>query len=44
MIENYLNSTIWNYFMKNEYVQKGLKILDFQWITKSIVIHKFAKE
>lgn len=29
MIENYLNSTIWNYFMKNEYVQKGLKILGF---------------
>ena len=29
MIENYLNSTIWNYFMKNEFVQKGLKILEF---------------
>lgn len=29
MLENYLNGTIWNYFMKNEYVQKGLKILEF---------------
>lgn len=29
MMENYLNGTIWNYFMKNEYVQKGLKILEF---------------
>lgn len=29
MIENYLNDTIWNYFMKNEYVQKGLSILEF---------------
>lgn len=29
MIENYLNETIWKYFMKNEYVIKGLKILEF---------------
>ncbi len=29
MIENYLNGTIWQYFMKNEYVQRGLKVLDF---------------
>ncbi len=29
MIENYLNGTIWKYFMKNEYVKKGLKLLDF---------------
>ena len=25
MIENYLNGTIWKYFMKNIYVQKGLE-------------------
>ncbi len=29
MIENYLNGTIWKYFMKNKYVKKGLKLLDF---------------
>ena len=29
MIENYLNSTIWKYFMKNKYVQQGLKKLGF---------------
>ena len=29
MIENYLNGTIWKYFMKNKYVQDGLKILEF---------------
>lgn len=29
MIENYLHGTIWEYFMKNEYVQKGLEILEF---------------
>lgn len=29
MIENYLNETIWKYFMKNEYVIKGLEILEF---------------
>lgn len=29
MIENYLNETIWKYFMKNEYVNKGLEILGF---------------
>ena len=28
MIENYLNCTIWKYFMKNKYVQKGLEILE----------------
>lgn len=29
MIENYLNETIWKYFMRNEYVINGLKILGF---------------
>ena len=29
MIENYLNGTIWKYFMKNVYVKEGLKLLDF---------------
>lgn len=29
MIENYLSGTIWKYFMKNEYVQEGLKELGF---------------
>lgn len=28
MIENYLNGTIWKYFMKNKYVQKGLNLLE----------------
>lgn len=28
MIENYLNGTIWKYFMKNEYVKKGLEMLE----------------
>ncbi len=27
MIENYLNGTIWKYFMKNKYVQEGLEKL-----------------
>ncbi len=27
MIENYLSQTIWHYFMKNDYVQKGLDVL-----------------
>ena len=27
MIENYLSQLIWKYFMKNEYVQKGLRTL-----------------
>ncbi len=30
MIENYLNGTIWKYFMRNTYVQEGLKLLDFR--------------
>ncbi len=30
MIENYLNGTIWKYFMRNKYIQKGLKMLDFK--------------
>ena len=34
MIENYLNGTIWKYFMKNDFVQKGLKILQFSQIKK----------
>ncbi len=29
MIENYFSGLIWKYFMKNVYVQKGLKILGF---------------
>ncbi len=29
MIENYLSQTIWKYFMKNEYVKKGLKLIGF---------------
>lgn len=29
MIENYLSGTIWKYFMKNKYVQEGLKELGF---------------
>ena len=28
MIENYLNGTIWKYFMRNQYVKRGLKILE----------------
>lgn len=34
MIENYLSGTIWDCFMKNEYVQKGLKILEFSTTTE----------
>lgn len=30
MIENYLTQTIWKYFMKNEYVQKGLELLEIE--------------
>lgn len=30
MLENYLNGTIWKYFMKNEYVRKGLELLEFK--------------
>lgn len=30
MIENYLNNTIWNLFMKNKYVERGLKILSIE--------------
>jgi len=29
MIENYLDGTIWKYFMKNNYVKKGLELLEF---------------
>lgn len=29
MLENYLNETIWKYFMKNKYVIKGLEMLEF---------------
>ena len=28
MIENYLSGLIWEYFMKNEYVQNGLEKLN----------------
>lgn len=30
MIENYLNGTIWKYFMKNQYIKGGLEILGFK--------------
>ena len=30
MIENYLNGTIWKYFMKNEYVRNGLDKIGFK--------------
>ena len=30
MIENYLNGTIWKYFMKNEYVKKAMEILEIK--------------
>lgn len=29
MIENYLNGTIWKYFMNNKYVKNGLETLGF---------------
>lgn len=29
MIENYFTGLIWKYFMKNEYVQKGMRLLGF---------------
>lgn len=29
MLENYINGTIWKYFMKNKYVQKGIRELRF---------------
>lgn len=32
MIENYLNSTIWKYFMKNKYVITGLEKIGFTYI------------
>ena len=28
--ENYLNGTIWKYFMKNQYIKEGLEILGFK--------------
>lgn len=31
MIENYRSGLLWNYFMKNEDVKKGLDILDFRY-------------
>lgn len=34
MLENYRTGLVWKYFMKNEYVQKGLKMAGF--IKKSI--------
>ena len=38
MIENYLNGTIWKLFMKNNYIQKGLKILEF---SESDKVHNY---
>lgn len=38
MIENYLNGTIWKYFMKNEYVKRGLKILEFSESQKEYIV------
>ena len=29
MIENYLNGTIWKYFMQNSYIKEGLELLNF---------------
>ncbi|MBI3125627.1 MAG: Tat pathway signal protein [Ignavibacteriales bacterium] len=34
MIENYYNGFVWKYFMKDEIVQKGLKILGFEQMKK----------
>ena len=30
MLENYLNGTIWKYFMQNKYVLEGLDILEIK--------------
>ena len=30
MIENYLSQLLWKHFMKNEYIQKGLEILNIK--------------
>ena len=38
MIENYLSGVIWEYFMKNKYVKKGLEILEFTKVEASIKI------
>ena len=43
MIENYLNETIWKYFMRNEYVINGLKILGFT-NTNIPLLSKFHEE
>lgn len=34
MIENFYNNFVWKYFMKDEIVEKGLKILGFEKITR----------
>lgn len=38
MIENYLNGFVWNYFMKDEIVTKGLKILGFEYQKDSALL------
>ena len=38
MIENYLSGIIWKYFMKNQYVKKGLELLGFEKEKESIKI------
>lgn len=40
MIENYLSESIWNIFMKNEYIIKGLKLLEINTKRNNIKITK----
>lgn len=41
MIENYLSGTIWAYFMENEYVKNGLKLLEFTENNKETCVQAF---